>query len=321
MRLVVAFLAAVAACSPAAQLSTTTSAPPPTSTAVVPITTTTTATTLPSSSTTSTLPLEETGLRMEADLAGLLAIGPRPGGSEAERRAAVYLEDRLETILGAVQSEEVPLRDGSSSLNLFGVTGEGPLEVLLGAHYDTVPVSPGADDNGSGTVVLLELARQLRQRPVPGLRVTIAFFGAEEVLTGYGRNAHHFGSRLSSSRLAETDSLPDRMVSVDMVGLGDRLLAVTYLDTDLLVAEELQAAGAALGMEITIESRGDISDHESFARAGVPAAFLWRPDNPAWHTAEDDEVRVELLLEDLAVLEELLNRLGTGELFASRLAH
>jgi hypothetical protein len=275
---------------------------------VVSIITTTTATTL-APPTTWTLPLEETGSRMEADLAGLLAIGPRPGGSEAERRAAVYLEDRLESILGSVESEEVPLPNGSSSRNVFGGMGEGPLEVLLGAHYDTVPVSPGADDNGSGTVVLLELARRLRYRPVPGVRVTIALFGAEEVLTGYGSNAHHFGSRLSSARLAETGSLPDRMVSVDMVGLGDRLLAVTYLDTDPLVAEELQAAGAALGVEITIESRGDISDHEAFARAGVPAAFLWRPDNPAWHTADDDVVRMELLLEDLAVLEGLLNRL------------
>jgi Zn-dependent M28 family amino/carboxypeptidase len=207
-----------------------------------------------------------------------------------------------------VESEEVPLPDGSSSRNLFGETGEGPVEVLLGAHYDTVPVSPGADDNGSGTVVVLEMARLLRQRPLPGVRVTIALFGAEEVLTGYGRNAHHFGSRFSSASLAETGSLPDRMVSVDMVGLGDRLLAVSYLDTDPLVAEELQAAGAALGVEITIESRGDISDHESFARAGVPAAFLWRPDNPAWHTAQDEVVRVELLLEDLAVLEEFLAR-------------
>lgn len=248
---------------------------------------------------------------MEADLAGLLAIGRRPGGSEAERRAAVYLEDRLGAILSAVESEDVPLPEGSSSRNVLGGTGEGSLEVLLGAHYDTVPVSPGADDNGSGTVVLLELARRLRQRPVPGVRVTIAFFGAEEVLTGYGRDAHHFGSRLSSARLAETGLLPDRMVSVDMVGVGDRLLAVTYLDTDPLVAEELQAAGAALGVEITIESRGDISDHESFARAGVPAAFLWRPDNPAYHTAQDEAVRVELLLEDLAVLEELLNRLSS----------
>ena len=59
-------------------------------------------------------------------------------------------------------------------------------------------------------------------------------------------------------------------------------------------------------MNISLVSRGDISDHEAFARAGTPAAMLWRPDNPAWHTADDTFVIESHLIDDLAVLEQLL---------------
>ncbi len=59
-------------------------------------------------------------------------------------------------------------------------------------------------------------------------------------------------------------------------------------------------------------SRGPISDHEPFAAVGVPAAFLWRPDNPAFHEPEDTIVTDAALLETLALLEALVAGLGSG---------
>lgn len=249
--------------------------------------------------------------RMAADLEALLSRGPREAGTAAEKMAADYLEDSLAGILGGVQREEVPLPNGRVSANLWGAVGEGR-RVLLGAHYDSVAGSPGADDNGSGTVVLLELARRLAAEPVPGVEVTVAFFGAEEVLAGYGRNSHHYGSRLRARRLQQSGALPDWMVSVDMVGVGERLLAVAYLDTDPGAVQLLRRVGEELEVPVIIISRGDISDHEAFARAGVPAAFLWRPDNPEYHRAGDGVIIPERLAQDLQIIEGFLQAVAAG---------
>jgi hypothetical protein len=248
---------------------------------------------------------------MTNDLADLLAIGPRVAGTSPEHDAADWIEQRLSGIGVTVDRVPVPLPTGNETRNLTARFGDGPVEVLLGAHYDSVEVSPGIDDNGSGVAVLLELAARLHRTPVPGLTVTLAFFGGEEVLPGYGKNDHHYGSRQMAAAMQQAGTLPDLMVSVDMVGVGGRLLAVTYEDTDPAAARALAAAGDAVGVPVTTLSRGDISDHEAFARAGVPAAFLWRPDNPAWHTSRDDTADVLLLLlEDLRVIEAFLAAAG-----------
>ena len=62
------------------------------------------------------------------------------------------------------------------------ITGkETPGEVLIvGAHFDTVPGTPGADDNGTGTAALLELAHVLKDRPMKRT-VRLVFFNLEEV--------------------------------------------------------------------------------------------------------------------------------------------
>lgn len=239
--------------------------------------------------------------RLEDDVAALLGFGPRPSGSDAELAAFDWIERRLGAMGVAVTVEEVPLPTGATSRNLiarFG--GDGP-SVLLGAHVDSIETSPGIDDNGSGVVILLEIARLLLADP-PGASVSLVFFGAEEILPGFGRNDHHYGSRLHAASLAERGELPAAMVSVDMVGVGEDLLAVTYRDTDPTTAEELQAAAAKLGVEVELQSRGDISDHEGFARLGVPAAMLWRPDNPAYHSPDDTSVRPEALGEVIEIV-------------------
>ncbi len=97
-----------------------------------------------------------------------------------------------------------------------------------------------------------------------------------------------------------------------MVGVGERLLAVTYLDADPAAVRLLQAVGEELEIPVIVISRGDISDHEAFARAGVPAAFLWRPDNPDYHRAGDDVVVPDRLAEDLQLIEGFLQALVAG---------
>jgi len=93
-------------------------------------------------------------------------------------------------------------------------TGPGALPLIVGAHYDTVEGSPGADDNASGVAALLELARFLSETP-PARPVTLAAFSLEEP-PAFG------GSRMGSHVYAK--GLKDRgdeiygMISLEMLG-------------------------------------------------------------------------------------------------------
>ncbi len=85
--------------------------------------------------------------------------------------------------------------------------------ILIGAHYDTVPGSPGADDNASGVAVLLELARLLSQekRRFP---VILAAFDLEE----YG----YLGSQAYAAYLQQQKQPLRLMLSLEMLGYCDR---------------------------------------------------------------------------------------------------
>ena len=152
--------------------------------------------------------------------------------------------------------------------------------VIFTAHLDSVPAGPGANDNGSGSGVVLELARELSQRSVVDRPLTFRFalFGAEEL----GLD----GSRYYVDNLSE----PERHaiaadINLDMVGVGD---SWRFGGTDDLVQMALGAAND-LGQR-ALPLRGPLlsaSDHASFLSAGMPAVFLYRVEDPNYHTAGD----------------------------------
>lgn len=99
----------------------------------------------------------------------------RPGLTRAER----YVESNLSSLGLTVRREPFTFRDERFE-NLVATVGSGPGErLLVGAHLDTVPGSPGANDNGSGLAGLIEVARALVEDPVPR-PVDIAAFQLEE---------------------------------------------------------------------------------------------------------------------------------------------
>jgi Zn-dependent M28 family amino/carboxypeptidase len=152
--------------------------------------------------------------------------------------------------------------------------------VIFTAHLDSVPAGPGANDNGSGSAVVLELAHELAQRSVAErpLAVRFAWFGAEEL----GLDGSQFYVQQISD--AERQSLRAD-VNLDMVGVGD---AWRFGGTDDLVQVALGAAND-LGQR-ALPLRGALagaSDHASFLDAGVPAVFLYRVEDPNYHTAGD----------------------------------
>ncbi len=86
--------------------------------------------------------------------------------------------------------------------------------VLAGAHYDTVPGSPGADDNGSGVAALLELARLLREsRPARTIRL-VAFVNEEPPFFYWGE----MGSKIYAQAARARGDDIRVMLSLEMLG-------------------------------------------------------------------------------------------------------
>jgi Zn-dependent M28 family amino/carboxypeptidase len=142
-------------------------------------------------------------------------------------------------------------------------------------------VSPGANDNGSGTAAVIEAARLLA--PIRTNR-TIHFvaFGAEELgLIG----STHYAQNPPGTIVG--------MVNMDMVGRGPLKVGNTNDDNRLVDVGVQVARRQGLQIE-TFKLRGAAgSDHFSFERIGVPTAFLHTGDDPAIHTPGDTVDRLD----------------------------
>jgi aminopeptidase YwaD len=152
--------------------------------------------------------------------------------------------------------------------------------VVFGAHLDSVPAGPGANDNGSGSAVVLELAHELSQRSAAERPLTVRFalFGAEELGL--------YGSRYFVLNLSDAERhaiLAD--VNLDMVGVGQ---SWRFGGTEDLVQSALGAANDLGQRALPLSgSLAGGSDHASFLEAGIPAVFIYRVEDPNYHTAGD----------------------------------
>lgn len=235
-----------------------------------------------------------TALQTVGHLAGL---GPREATSPAYLRALTWLEQRFraagyQTTRQPVRvpsgvSWGVPVRAGTS-WNLIatkpGFTPSAPHRVV-GAHLDTVPQAPGAEDNASGVSVLLGTA-QLYQHRRPKLPTVFVAFGAEEP-RGDGDNRHHYGSRayVASLPTAQRNALRG-MVSLDRVGVGSVVPICSAQANAVALRNELRTVAA----RARVPSRACLnrsSDHWSFVRSGLPGVRLGSTPYAEYHSARD----------------------------------
>jgi Zn-dependent M28 family amino/carboxypeptidase len=210
-------------------------------------------------------------------------IGPRPAGSQGETRAASYIEGVFGALGYEVERQEVRRLDGGISYNILARrpgTDRAVGYAVVGGHYDTVAGSPGANDNASGTGIVLALAEAFAMHEV---QVEFVAFAAEELQP---TNDHHVGSRAYVAQLGDARRVV-AMVSIDMVGNGPSLLIVRQTGHTDALQKELASVAAQLGVPYNMISRGDISDHSPFAHSGVLAAFLWSGSHPTHHRPSD----------------------------------
>lgn len=155
--------------------------------------------------------------------------------------------------------------------------------VIIGGHYDTIPGVPGANDNGSGTAVLLTLAKEIAGKRYP-FAVRLVSFGAEELGLWGSR-------RYVESLPAEERSRIKAVMNLDVVG-AQVLLGVLG---DATLTQDLKAQATSMGLSLGAVSGDVSSDHLSFNREGIPAVILTTPDFSVIHTPEDTVDRVDPL--------------------------
>lgn len=225
-------------------------------------------------------------------------VGPREATSPAFSQAVQYVADAM-TALGyrvSTQPFEVPAGNSwgvdvnaGTSANVLadspGLDLEQP-HVVVGAHLDTVPQAPGAEDNASGIAVMIELARMAAAQP-PGLPVRFIGFGAEEP-RGDGDSMHHFGSQHYVRELPPAWAAATvGMVSLDRVGVAAGQVPVcTGGRGTTALRDALVAAAATVRVPVqTCENRS--SDHWSFEKAGLPSARLGSVPYDGYHSPGD----------------------------------
>lgn len=160
--------------------------------------------------------------------------------------------------------------------HLKGVTQPS---VLLGGHYDSVANSPGANDNASGTAVVLDIARNLANTPLASQAWFVAFDGEEDGLHG----SRAFVEAAEPQFLSKLKG----MLNFDMVGVNNELLVG---GTDSLT----KLAQVAAPQVSTFGGRGG-SDHAPFAEKNVPVLFFYRGQEPNYHSPNDRQVNSKLL--------------------------
>ncbi len=224
-------------------------------------------------------------------------IGPREATGRSFARAADWFAREVARLGYDVERQRVEVPAGQSWQGVAVPAGESvnvvatppgfePAEphLVVGAHLDTVAQAPGAEDNASGVGVVLAAAEAVAQRRTR-LPVVFVAFGAEEP-RGPG-DAHHYGSKRYVALLTPGERRAMRgMVSLDRVGVGDRVPVGSAEDSDP-VQRSLLAAARRAGVPVVAEADERSSDHWSFVRAGLPAARLGSTPYAGYHSAGD----------------------------------
>lgn len=228
---------------------------------------------------------------------------PFPKGAKS------YYQNIPAAYLNAKRNENLP---DSENIWAYIEGSEKPNEiVVISAHYDHVGIKNGilyngADDDGSGTVALLEIAQAFAQakKEGHGPKRSILFLH----MTGEEHGLH--GSRFYSENplfpLANT--ITD--INIDMIGRRDEahadsnnyvyVIGSDYLSSDLYnICEDANKKYVHLNLDYKYNDRSDPnrfyyrSDHYNFAKNGIPSVFFFNGTHADYHKPTDKVEKIE----------------------------
>ncbi len=228
-------------------------------------------------------------------------FGPRPAGSAELEKTRGYMIDQLKSYGLNVTTDEFHATTPIGDRKMVNVTAELPGEsndvIIISSHYDTKYFKDikfvGANDGGSSTGALMEIARVLAAgKQKPKMTYWFVFFDGEEAFCFDWDECHNpnpadpktplpdhtYGSRRYVAQLTERNELKRvrAMILLDMMGYKNLRLGRADLGTAWLTDVVWQTAGV-----------GD-DDHGPFLKAGVEAIDIIQLSTyEYWHTKED----------------------------------
>lgn len=242
-------------------------------------------------------------------------FGPRPPGSVELEKTRTYIIDQLRSFGLNVTSDEFHATTPVGERKMINIVAELPGEssniVIIASHYDTKLFKDfkfvGANDGGSSTGALMEIARVLAAKK-QNLKLTyrFVFFDGEEAFCAEWDECHNpnpadpktplpdntYGSRHYVSQMVERNELPriKAMILMDMIGykelrLGRADLGTTWLQD--VVWQTGKQIGYGSQFVDAAEGVGD-DDHSPFLKAGVDSLDIIQLNTyPYWHTKDD----------------------------------
>jgi Zn-dependent M28 family amino/carboxypeptidase len=245
----------------------------------------------------------------------IVAIGPRPAGSEALAQTRAYITRQISALGLKVQEQPFTAQTPNGPVNMVNLIvrlpGKRPDKIVFTGHYDTKLFKEfafvGANDAGSSSAFLVELTRALKDRPREFTWELLWLDGEEAVCANWDDCSktplsmwapgkaegpdNTYGSRHYVNDALRTNTLRQvrALILVDMIGERGAVFQREGNSTRWLkdiiwgTAKELGHSKTFAETEYPIED-----DHVPFLKAGVPAVDIIDLDYvPHWHTATD----------------------------------
>jgi glutaminyl-peptide cyclotransferase len=239
----------------------------------------------------------------------LVEMGPRPGGSPEIEQARIYIIEQLQqtgwNVVRQTFMDKTP-RGEMEFANLIARFAGNPeaarsatppplgQRYIIASHYDTKWYDSirfvGANDGGSSTGALLEMARVLARDPDRAATVELVFFDGEEAFAQFTESDGLYGSRFYARNLRDTGRAREIKAGILWDMIGDRDLTVTLPpDSPAELARGIFASAEALGVrsKFGLASRPIWDDHVPLNHAGIPTLDIIDFDYRYWHTADD----------------------------------
>lgn len=265
--------------------------------------------------------------RAWTDLRQVVSIGPRPAGSPAIEQTRRYIKAELAKVNVAVTEQAWDDTTPAGTVHMVNliatIPGASKDRIVIAGHFDTKRYREfrfvGANDGGSSTAFLIEMARVLKARRNP-LTIELLFLDGEEAVGEWQGTDHTYGSRHYVQVGRRDGSLASlkALLLVDMIADRDLRIRRDMNSTPWLNDIVWNAARSQNQSQHFLNERTEIEDdHLPFTEVGIPALDIIDLEYDAWHTPLDTldavsagslQVVGDVLLAALPQIEQRLRR-------------
>ena len=239
-----------------------------------------------------------------------VAFGPRPAGSEANKKLQAYILEQTRPTGAQITEDAVVAKTPRGDVRMTNIIlkfpGTSGRAIAITGHFDTKYFPGrrfvGANDGGSSTGLLIELAHALAGEKRTD-DVYLVFFDGEEAFGEWTATDSVYGSRHLAERWRMDGTLRKlkALINVDMI--GDKSLDILQdTNSDANLRRLVWKAASDLGYQAYFTNMTEPmdDDHMPFARLGVPVLDIIDFDYPPWH--KDDDTMDKISAQSLEVV-------------------